>query len=155
MTENEEQQGTSLSPQELQRYQAALDSGEMVEKLLSNEHIPPALVEELWALFGRSSKLSFLDDRAVALAKIEFEMLKIDIIESIPKSEYDEQLEIKLRMISWETLMNINRSHGGRAGNEREMLATQITSHSERPVETPQSSSGYGQRLLRIFKGGN
>lgn len=131
-----------------------MEPSELVESLLSNAHIPPKLLKQLWVLFGKSTKLSFLKDEDIRGLMLQFELLRLTIIESIPKSAYDEELEMSLIQIRMEFELNLNRSRGSRM-NERELLGSSTTaSFTERPMGHSSEDPGFFGKLTKIF-GGN
>lgn len=131
----------------------AMDASEMVESLLSNEHIPKHLQMEMWVLFGKTTKLSFLKDDDIRNLMLQFELLRLTIIESLPKSEYNEELEMSLIQVRMEFELNLNRSRGARM-NERELLGSSTTaSFSERPMGHSTDDPGFLSKLMKAFGG--
>jgi len=130
-----------------------MEPSELVESLLSNEHIPAKLKKQLWVLFGKSTKLSFLKDSDIRGLMLQFELLRLTIIESIPKSAYNEDLEMDLIQIRMEFELNLNRSRGARM-NERELLGSSTTaSFSERPIGHSADEPGFMDKLSKMFGG--
>jgi hypothetical protein len=136
-----------------------INASEMIEKLLGNEHVPEELLTELWVLFGKSTKLSFLGESDVKILLWEYDLLEINIIESIPKSEYNERLESKLHQIKIEFFLNLRRSQGSGRLNERELMGASTQAvFSERPLSKNGGSSnekGFFDRIYGVFRGGN
>jgi len=129
-----------------------MDASELVESLLSNEHIPKKLLNQLWVLFGKSTKLSFLKDEDIRMLMLQFELLRLTIIESIPKSAYNEDLEMELIQIRIEFELNLNRSRGARM-NERELLGSSTTaSFTERQMGHASDEPSFLDKLGRMFK---
>ena len=129
-----------------------MDASELVESLLSNEHIPKKLLTQLWVLFGKSTKLSFLKDNDIVMLMYQFELLRLTIIESIPKSAYNEDLEMELIQIRIEFELNLNRSRGARM-NERELLGSSTTaSFSERQMGHQSDEPGFLDKIGRMFR---
>ena len=129
-----------------------MDASELVESLLSNEHIPEHLLKQLWVLFGKSTKLSFLKDNDIKMMMLQFELLRLTIIESIPKSEYNEELEMSLIQIRVEFELNLNRSRGGRL-NERELLASSTTAtFSSKEMGNTSDNPGFLSKLAQMFR---
>jgi hypothetical protein len=129
-----------------------MDASELVESLLSNEHIPEPLLKQMWVLFGKSTKLSFLKDNDIKMLMYQFELLRLTIIESIPKSAYDEDLELQLIQIRMEFELNLNRSRGGRL-NERELLgsSTSATFNSQQ-MGHQSDNPGFLDKLTNMFR---
>lgn len=131
----------------------SMDASELVESLLSNEHIPKDIQKQWWVLFGKSTKLSFLNQEDIDHLLLEFELLKLTTLESIPKNAYDEKLEHQLIMARMEFELNLRRSKGGRL-NERELLgsSTQAT-FSERSMGHASESPGFLDKIARVLGG--
>ena len=130
-----------------------MDASELVESLLSNEHIPEKVLKQLWVLFGKSTKLSFLKDNDIKMLMYQFELLRLTIIESIPKSAYNEDLELELIQVQIEFELNLNRSRGARM-NERELLGSSTTaSFSERQMGHTSDEPSFLDKLGRMFGG--
>jgi len=128
------------------------DASSMIESLLSNSHIPKRLQKQLWIFFSRSTKISFLNDKEVNDLMWEFELIRLTIIESIPKADYNEDLELELEQIRMEFKLNLNRSKGG-AMNERTLLgaSTQAT-FSERPMGRTSGEPGFLDKIANMFR---
>lgn len=110
------------------------DAGELVEKLLSNEHIPDYLARDFWVLFGRTAKLTFITEEDRRRLMLKFEYLRLTALEMIPPGKYQEQAEHELFSIGIEFEMNLLRARGHRM-NERELLgASTYATFSERPM---------------------
>lgn len=111
------------------------DAGELVEKLLSNEHIPEHLANAFWVLFGRTAKLTFITEEDRQRMMLRFEYLRITALECIPPGEYQEQAEQELYSIGMEFEMNLMRARGVKGMNERILMgASTYATFSERPI---------------------
>lgn len=129
-----------------------MEPSELVESLLSNEHIPDHLRKKMWVLFGKSTKLSFLKDDDIKQHMFQFELLRLTIIESIPKAQYNEELELDLIQIQMEFSLNLSRSRGARL-NERELLGSSTTaSFTERPTHNMSNNPGFLDKLANMFR---
>jgi hypothetical protein len=130
---------------------SGMDPGELVESLLSNIHVPVRLQEQMWVLFGKSTKLSFLGNDDIRDLMLQFELLRLTIIESIPVSEYNEDLEMDLIQIRMEFELNLNRSKGARM-NERELLGSSTSaSFTERPMGNSASDPGFLGKIAHML----
>ena len=133
---------------------SGMDASELVSSLLSNEHIPKKLREEMWILFSQTIKLSFITDADVNWFSLQWELLRLTVIESIPKSLYNEELERDLIMAGMEFRGNILRAKGGKM-NERELLGSSTSaSFSERNMGSQASNPGFLDKLSSMFGGG-
>jgi len=83
---------------------------------------------------------------------LQFELLRLTIIESIPKSAYNEDLEMELIQIRIEFELNLNRSRGARM-NERELLGSSTTaSFTERQMGHASDEPSFLDKLGKMFK---
>jgi hypothetical protein len=129
-----------------------MDPSELIESLLDNSHVPRNLQSQLWSLFGKSSKLTFITEEDVRTLMLEFELLRLTIIESIPKSAYDENLEMTLIQIRMEFEFNIRRSKGSKM-NERELLGSSTSAtFSDRQMGRPSEDHGFLSKIAGMFK---
>lgn len=129
-----------------------MDASELVESLLDNSHVPQPLQKQFWALFGKSTKLSFLRDDDIKMLMYQFELIRLTIIESIPKAAYNEELELSLIQIQIEFELNLNRSRGARM-NERELLGSSTSAtFSERQMGHSTENPGFLDKLTNMFK---
>lgn len=129
-----------------------IDAGELIEKLLSNEHIPDHIRDQFWVLFGRTSKLTFINEQRLKRLMLRFELLRITALESIPPGDYQEGLESLLYSIGLEFEMNLCRSLGHRL-NERELMgASTYATFAERPLSTGQENIPFFNRLIGAGK---
>lgn len=128
------QGGMVRQPQQSGNLPGGTDAGELVEKLLSNEHIPPELARDFWVLFGRTAKLTFITEADRTRLMLKFEYLRLTALECIPPGDFQEQAEQDLYSIGMEFEMNLLRARGHRM-NERELLgASTYATFSERPM---------------------
>lgn len=129
----------------------AIEQSEVIQRLMDNSHIPEKLIKELWALFGSSSKLTFLNEEDVRICMLRWELLRLTIIESLPKEDYKEELESTLNMVGTEFFFNIKRSMGSRM-NERELLSANTQANfAERNIGAEQKGMGFFSRLKNLI----
>jgi hypothetical protein len=139
-----------------------MDAGELVDKLLDNEHteelfelkiFPRHVRAAMKILFGKSTKLTFIDDRQFRYLMREWELQRLTAIESITRQEYQEDAELILYSVGLEFYLNLCRSKGHRM-NERELMsASTYATFSERPMGTGQSENvGFFNNLVKAGK---
>jgi hypothetical protein len=139
-----------MTEQQPASHHNVLDASELVETLLSNEHIPPDVREKFWVFFGRSLKLSFFNLEDVQRLMFEFELMRLTIIESMPKRNLDEGVEMLLNSLRIEFFANVKRSQGLRLNTIELITASTTATFSEQPIKsTAQESSGWGTRLMK------
>ncbi len=131
-----------------------MDASMLIESLLSNSHIPEHLKKSLWIFFSRTAKLTFLDEKDVKMLMLQAELIRLTILESVPKSQYTEELEMELQQILMEFYMTLNRSVGGSNGmSERILLgsSTQMNFSDKQLVGNTQNKS-FINKITSMFK---
>ncbi len=127
---------------------------EFIQKLLENSHIPRHLVSKYWALTGQTIKLTFLTQDEVDMMMLRWDILKVTIIESVPKIAFDEDMEFDLEQMEIEFNANLNRSKGSRQ-NERELISTTTNAtYAEASLNPQKQESGWASKVFRALKGG-
>lgn len=132
-----------------------IDAAEFIDSILDNSHVPKNLRTQLWALFGKSTKLSALKDEDIRRIMQEFELIRLTLLESIPKGNYTEELELSLLQIQIELELSLNRSRGGGKLTERELIGSSTSAtFTERSIGHGTEEVGFFDRIARIL-GGN
>lgn len=145
-------------------YPGGTDAGELVEKLLSNDHVADLLTNQIFpehvrsmfaVLFGRTTKLTFINDEQFRVLWLMWLDTKYIALQSVPKGDYQVAAEGILKIAGMEFYMNLCRSKGHRL-NERELLsASTSATFSERPIGGNQSENvPFFNRLINAVKGG-
>lgn len=131
-----------------------MDSTEYLEKLISNEDIPEHIQDELWALFENSNKLTFLDEDTIRKWMLRYELIRLTILESQAKGDYDEALELTLHQIGLAYEARLRQSKGKHLNMIELILTNTNASFAERQLE-PQSTqkAGWISRLTSGFRG--
>ena len=130
-----------------------IDAAEFIDSILDNSHVPKNLRLQLWALFGKSTKLSALKDEDIRTILLEYELIRLTILESLPKQNYNEELELSLLQIGIELKLSLNRSRGGGRMTEREQIGSSTqASFTDRSSSRPLDDPGFLSKLASIFK---
>lgn len=130
-----------------------IDAAEFIDSILDNSHVPKPLRHQLWALFGKSTKLSALKDEDIRTILLEYELIRLTILESIPKQNYNEELELSLLQIGIELRLSLNRSRGGGRLTERELIgASSTATFSDRFAGKQSEDPGFLSKLANIFR---
>lgn len=106
------------------------DGPQMMEALLSDDHVSKRLRRSFFWVFGRDNALTFLDDDRKNSKIISFDILKIDTLNNTPYYEYTFGEELK-----WNIMRNIFETKLDRARgidnqgtkNERTVQQSQFT----------------------------
>lgn len=130
------------------------DASAMIESLLSNSHIPEHLKKGLWIFFSRTAKLTFLDESDVKMLMLQAELIRLSILESMPKQDYDEELEMELQQIIMEFFMTLKRSVGGAGGMSERILLGSSTqmNFSDKQIGGNSQNKGFIDKITGLFR---
>lgn len=131
------------------------DAGELFNKLTSNEHIPPEILDEFWSLFGLTTKLTFIDGAALKRQKLMIKQLILSKIQDMPDGTFSGDIERLLTQIEMEHEKQLLRSKGLRM-NERELQsANTYATYGERNLGPDQTQQvPLLKRILTLDFGG-
>jgi hypothetical protein len=126
--------------------------GGITEALLGDRDIPDDIKKPFWYVFIKDNILTFLDQERKDGLMLNFDIVKIDTLNSVPYFDYTFDAELK-----WNVLRNVyetklNRSlgfKGQNVKNERILLQSQFT--EQRSIQEQNMGStkeGFFKRLL-------
>ena len=158
--EQVEQRTPQENPFENERYDginlpnAPLTFGSsMVDNLLNNDEVPDDIKEKFWFIFHKDNVLTFLDEPRQQRKLNSFDIMKIDMLNSIPYYDYtfNKELEFNVLRNMFETKLDRSRGiQGGNIKNERTMLQSQFSEnrHINESGDTGPIREGFFKRLL-------
>jgi len=79
-------------------------NGGMAEQLLSDEGVPKWLKEKYWNVFHKDNVLTFLDEKTKASKMLNFDIMKIDMLNSMPYFDYTFEKEFGIFDVYKKTL---------------------------------------------------
>jgi len=120
--------------------------GGIAESLLNDDEVPPEIKEKYWQVFHKDNTLTFLDHERKANKLLNFDIMKIDMLNAMPYYDYDFEEEL-----TFTTLRNVFETKLDRAlgmnnsavKNERIMLNSQF--QEQRHI----SEQGNGQNFMK------
>lgn len=104
--------------------------GSMAEQLLNDNEVPDEVKKKFWFVFHKDNVLTFLDDRRKTSKLINFDIAKIDILNSMSYYDYTFEKELEFGVIRNVLETKLDRALGFKGGNiknERIMLQSQFT----------------------------
>jgi hypothetical protein len=124
--------------------------GGLAETLLNNDEVPEEIRKKYWHIFHKDNVLTFLDETRKANKLMMFDIIKIDMLNSMPYYDYtfDKELNFDIMRNVFET--KLDRSMGIKGKNERILLNSQFTEQkmvSESGGSAP-VREGFFKRLL-------
>ena len=128
-------------------------SGGMTDVLIGNNDVPEEIQKKYWWIFNKDNVLTFLDEDRKKSKMLNFDIIKIDILNSKPYYEYDFEFEK-----DWDVLRNsfetkLDRAlgfKGQNVKNERIVLQSQFSEMRQITENGGQSQmkEGFFKRLL-------
>lgn len=126
--------------------------GNMAEALLNDNEVPAKFKENFWFVFHKDNTLTFLDEERKRSKLLNFDIIRIDMINTMPYYDFDFDFEMKLNMLRniFETKLDraLGRKSTGQI-NERTALTSQF--QEQRMITQNDNSTikeGFFKRLL-------
>lgn len=125
--------------------------GSMADSLLNNEEVPEDIRKRYWPVFHKDNVLTFLDDERKKSKLLNFDIMKIDILNSTPYYDYDFEKELEFGVLrnTFETKLDRALGTKNQIKNERTVLQSQFS--EQRQISEMENSSikeGFWKRLL-------
>jgi len=127
--------------------------GGMADQLLNDNEVPESVRKKHWFVFHKDNVLTFLDEGRKASKLLNFDIIKIDMLNATPYYEYtfEKELEFnKLRNVFETKLDRALGFKGGGIKNERIMLQSQFSESRQISEDGNQNviKEGFFKRLL-------
>jgi hypothetical protein len=127
--------------------------GSLTDSLINDNEVPPAIKKKFWFVFHKDNVLTFLDPQRKADKMLAFDIIKTDVLNSIPYYDYDFKKELEFDVMRNILDTKLDRSlglQGTNTKNERIVLQSQF---SEQRQISEQSNgdvakSGFFRRIL-------
>jgi hypothetical protein len=126
-------------------------STNMAESMLNDNEVPEKFRKNFWFVFHKDNTLTFLDEERRTAKLINFDIIRIDMINTMPYYDYDFDLEMKLGMLRNVFETKLDRAFGIRGTgvkNERLTLQSQFSENRQIQETVGGSSGGFFKRLL-------
>jgi hypothetical protein len=156
---DQQQQGGS-NPFDMMRYQQFARTPDqpvsmgnnMAESLLSDDTVPEAIRDKYWFVFHRDNTLTFLDKDRKISKMLNFDIMKIDMLNTMPYYSYDFGKEHDINIVRnvFETKLDRSLGTNENIKNERTTLQSQF-SEVKNISEMSQgevTSTGFFKKLL-------
>lgn len=125
----------------------------LAESLLNDNEVPEEIKQKYWFIFHKDNVLTFLDESRKSGKLLNFDILKIDILNAIPYYDYTFEKELEFDVLRNVFETKLDRALGFKGENiknERVMLQSQF--HEQRQISEDGSHSqireGFFKRLL-------
>ena len=104
--------------------------GGMVDTLLNDSEVPEEIKKKYWYVFHKDNVLTFLDEDRMERKLLNFDIMKIDMLNSMPYYDYTFEKELEFDVLRNVFETKLDRAlgiKGGNIKNERIMLQSQFT----------------------------
>lgn len=107
--------------------------GGMAEQLLNDNEVPEKIRNAYWFVFHKDNVLTFLDEERKKSKLLNMDIIKIDMLNSVPYYDYTFDLELQLNIIRniFETKLDRALGIKGSIKNERTVLQSQFTEQKQ------------------------
>jgi len=127
--------------------------GGMTESLINDNEVPKSIREKFWFIFHKDNTLTFLDEDRKKSKLLNFDIMKIDILNSTPYYEYDFEKEMEFGLLRNVYETKLDRALGFKGGtnkNERIILQSQCSEarHINENGDGAVMKDGFFKRLL-------
>lgn len=127
--------------------------GGMADQLLNDNEVPEEVKKKFWYVFHKDNTLTFLDENRMERKLLNFDITKIDILNSISYYDYTFEKELEFNILRNVFETKLDRAlgvKGGNVKNERIMLQSQFS--EQRQISEDGSNrnmkEGFFKRLL-------
>ena len=124
----------------------------MAESLLNDDEVPEAVRRKFWYIFHKDNTLTFLDEERKKSKMLNFDIAKIDMLNSIPYYDYTFEEELGYTVLRNVFETKLDRALGFKGAgqkNERTVLQSQFSENRNINEQEDQNiKSGFFKRLL-------
>ena len=125
----------------------------IIGQLINDDEVPQVLKENYWFIFHKDNSLTFLDEERKRSKLLNMDIIKIDILNSMPYYDYDFEKEMELNVLRnvFETKLDRALGYRGEAiKNERTLIQSQFSEqrHINEDANSNQIKDSFFKRLL-------
>jgi len=125
-------------------------NGGMAEALLNDSEVPEHIRKKYWYIFHKDNILTFLDENRKASKMLNFDIMKIDILNSTPYYDYTFEKELEFNILRNVMETKLDRALGFKGTNQKnERIMLQSQFQEQRQIS---EMSGGGANKEGFFK---
>jgi hypothetical protein len=106
-------------------------AGNMIDSMLNNDEVPEDVKHKNWWIFHKDNVLGFLDERRKQEKLLNFDIIKLDTLATLPRKSYkfDTELNFDIMRNVFETKLDrsVGVTNASSVMNERKSLISQIS----------------------------
>jgi hypothetical protein len=131
-----------------------MPGGGIADSLLNNNEIPDAIIEKYWWVVHKDNTLTFLDDERKRSKLLNFDIAKIDILNTLPYYDYTFEKELELGIMRNVFETKLDRALGFKGTGQKNERTILQSSFSEQKIisesgGTPSTvREGFFKRLM-------
>jgi len=127
--------------------------GGMAEQLLSDSDVPEDIKRKYWFVFNKDNVLTFLDEGRKASKMLNFDIMKIDMLNSTPYYDYTFEKELEFNILRNVMETKLDRALGFKGtGQKNERIVLQSQFQEQRQIsevgDGGNMKEGFFKRLL-------
>lgn len=125
--------------------------GGITDSMLNNDEIPDEIKEENWWVFNKDNVLSFLDNDRKQSKLLNFDIARIDHLNTMQYFDYNFKTELKWGLLRHIFETKLDRAlgvQGGNIKNERILIQSQLTENRQINDQEGAVKEGFFKRLL-------
>lgn len=128
-------------------------NGGMAEALLNDSEVPAHIKKKYWYIFHKDNILTFLDEPRKASKMLNFDIMKIDVLNSTPYYDYTFEKELEFNILRNVMETKLDRALGFKGTNQKnERIMLQSQFQEQRQISemggTGNMKEGFFKRLL-------
>lgn len=126
--------------------------GGVAEALISDDDVPDEFRKPFWFIFNKDNVLTFLDEQRKKDKLLNMDIIRIDMLNTLPYYSYDFNLELKLDIVRNIYETKLDRAVGLKTGgikNERIMMQSQMS--EMRQITESDAGSGHDGFFKRLL----
>ena len=125
----------------------------MADQLLSDNDVPDEIRKKYWFVFNKDNVLTFLDEGRKASKMLNFDIMKIDILNSTPYYDYTFEKELEFNILRNVMETKLDRALGFKGtGQKNERIVLQSQFQEQRQIsevgDGGNMKEGFFKRLL-------
>jgi len=128
--------------------------GGMAEQLLTDGDVPEKIKKKYWFVFNRDNVLTFLDEGRKASKMLNFDIMKIDMLNSTPYYDYTFEKELEFNILRNVMETKLDRALGFKGTNQKnERIVLQSQFQEQRSISEVDSSMAGKETFFKRLLG--
>ncbi len=128
------------------------EESQAINSLLNDNNVPLDVKRKHWWVFSRDNSLTFLDEKRKKDKMINFDIIKIDTLNSLPYYDYTFEVEREINILRNAYEIKLDRALGtNKATQLNERIAQKSQFNENRQVTKDESGSSNGSFIGKLL----